>query len=408
MTEEEVFPEYSGRSLADIPGTVFSLFDLETDLTELNEEVIDTDKEYENVVLLLIDGLGVSQVESFSRGFFQKMKQKGEMETITSVFPSATPATLTTINTGRTPKEHGLLGWEMYYEEVDYNIYTLPFMTVDGDKPQEVSENAEPEMLFEGEPIYPELAAKDVECYSIGKKDVIDSEYTELTAEGSEKVPYLNTADMALQIRKTLEENKGRKYVYAYTADIDSIAHLRGPKTEDEENQLEMISETLQRNLVEKLDDEVAENTLLLITADHGQIKHGEKIDLFQWDKVAECLKTDENGELITPTGNAGRSVFLHVKEDKLDELQTFLTEKLDAKVLKTQEALEQGYFGEGKKAERFEKRAGQLTIISEDRRLHWGEPETLEDIGVHGGLHPEEMQIPLLQARLSCLTDDA
>jgi hypothetical protein len=400
MSKEEVFPEYEGRSLADIPGTVFSLFNLETDLTELDEDVIDTDEDYENVVLLLIDGLGASQVENFSRGFFQKMKEKGDMKTITSTFPSATPATLTTISTGRTPKEHGLLGWEMYYEEIDSNIYTLPFVTVEGEKPQ--SEGGDPEMLFEGEPIYSDLSENGVDCFSIVKDDIKDSEYTELTSEGSEKVPYLNTADMALQIRKTLEENSGDKYVYAYTADIDSIAHMRGPKTEDEENQLEMISKTLQRNLVEQLDEEVAENTLLLITADHGQIKHGEKVELFQWDKVAECLKTDSDGELITPTGNAGRSVFLHVKEEKVDELQNFLDEKLDAKVLKTGEALEQGYFGEGEKAERFEKRAGQLTIISEDRKLHWGEPETLEDVGVHGGLHPEEMNIPLLKVKLS------
>ena len=397
---EEIFPKYGGRSLADIPGTVLSLFDIETELAELDEEVIDTEKEYENVVLLLIDGLGVSQVENFSRGFFQEIKEKGELKEITSTFPSATPATLTTISTGRKPKEHGLLGWEMYYEEIDTNIFTLPFVTVEGEKPQ--SEGGDPEILFEGEPIYPELETEGVNCFNIVKDDIKDSEYTELTGKGSEKVPYLNTADMALQIRKTLEENEGEKYVYAYTADIDSIAHMRGPKTEDEENQLEMISKTLQRNLVEELDEEVAENTLLLITADHGQIKHGEKVDLFQWDKVAESLKTDGEGELITPSGNAGRSVFLHVKEDKVEELQDFLDEKLDARVLKTEEALEQGYFGEGEKADRFEKRAGELTIISGERKLHWGEPETLEDTGVHGGLHPEEMEIPLMKVRLS------
>lgn len=402
MSKETVFPKYGSKSLAEIPGTIFSLFDIQTEFTELDENIIDTDRDYENVVLILVDGLGVSQLENFSSGFFEKIKENGEINKITSVFPSATPATLTTINTGRTPKEHGLLGWEMYYEEIDSKIFTLPFTTVNGEKPQDVFEDVDPKMLFEGEPIYPKLSQEGINCFSIIKREIVDSEYTEMIKEGSKKVPYLNTADMALQIRRTLEENEGNKYVYAYTADVDSISHLKGPKTEDEENQLEMISKALQRNLVEKIDKEVAENTLLMITADHGQIKHGEKVDLFQWDKVVECIKTDDNGDLITPSGNAGRSVFLQVKEGKIDELHSFLSEKLDAEVLKTEEALEQGYFGEGEKGENFDKRAGELVIISNGEKLHWGETDELEDIGVHGGLHPEEMEIPLLKAKPS------
>jgi len=42
--------------------------------------------------------------------------------------------------------------------------------------------------------------------------------------------------------------------------------------------------------------------------------------------------------------------------------------------------------------------------IISNSDKIHWQEPEKLEDIGVHGGLHPEEMEIPLLTVELSKL----
>ncbi|MBC5793178.1 MAG: alkaline phosphatase family protein [Nanohaloarchaea archaeon] len=401
---EKVFPKYGEASLADIPGTVLSLFNIESDLTRLDEDIVNSEEDYENVVVILIDGLGLNQLENFSRGFFEEAKQSGELKGITSVFPSATPATLTSINTGKTPKEHGLLGWEMYYEEIDSNIFTLPFLTTEGEKPQDAFEEVDPKMLFEGEPIYPRLEQNDVNCFSVTKEDIVDSEYTEMVKKGSEIVPYLNTADMALQIRRTLEENEGKKYIYAYTSDIDSISHMRGPKTEDERNQLEMISETLNRNLVEEMDEETAEDTLVLITADHGQIEHDEKVDLFQWDNVGESLKTDDNGDLITPTGNGGRSIFLHVKEEKLDELHSFLNEKLDAEVMKTETALEEGYFGEGELADNFKARAGELVIVSNDNKIHWGEPWNLEDIGVHGGLHQEEMKIPLLKFELSDL----
>jgi len=397
-----VFPNYDGGSLADIPGTIFSLFDIDSELSELNEDIIDVEKDYQNVILILVDGLGTSQLENFSSGIFEEIRDIGGLESITSVFPSATPATLTSINTGKTPKEHGLLGWEMYYEEIDSKLFTLPFITVDGERAQEAFTEADSRMLFEGEPIYPKLKDNGINCFSIIKREIIDGEYTELTAYGSEKVSYHNTADMALQIRKTLEERKGRKYIYAYTADIDSIAHIRGPKTEDEANQLEMISNALKRNLVENISDDIAEDTLILITADHGQIKHGEKIDLFSFDEVTECIETDIDGELITPSGNAGRSVFLHVKDGRVNDIYRFLNQKLDAKVLKTEEALEEGYFGQGEKAEDFDKRAGDIVIISDKEKLHWGETSELEDIGVHGGLHEEEMRIPLMKAKLS------
>lgn len=404
MTQEKSFPDYGNASLADIPGTVMSLFDLESDLTQLNQEIVDTEENYENVVLILIDGLGMEQLENFSRGFFETAREAGDLEEITSVFPSATPATLTSLNTGRSPKEHGLLGWEIYFEEIDSNLFTLPFITTEGEKPQDVFEDVDPQMLFEGEPIYPKLSENGVNCFSISQRDYMDSEFTEMVSKGSEVVPYLNTADMAFQIRRTLEQNEGRKYIYAYTADIDLIGHLRGPKTESETNQLEMISGSLQRNLVEEMDRESVEKTLVLITADHGQIQHGEKVNLFQWEKVGKNLETDDEGDLITPTGNGGRSIFLHVKEAKVGELESFLDEKLDAEVMKTEKALEEGYFGEGEAAEKFMARAGELVIIPKGNKICWGEPENLEEEGVHGGLHPEEMEIPLLKFELGDL----
>lgn len=406
MSEKEVFPEYSGRSLAEIPGTVFSIFNIETELEKLDEEILDTSKDYENVLLILIDGFGLSQLENFSGGFFEKIIQVGELNKITSVFPSATPATLTSINTGRKPVEHGLLGWEMYYREIDSKIVTLPFRTLDGEKPHEIFEDFEPEMLFEGEPVYPELSEKGVKCFSVTSRETVDSEYTGLVKKGSEKISYLNTADMMLQIKNTLEEENGKKYIYGYTPDVDSIGHLRGPKTPDEKNQLEMISDALERNLVENIDQNKVEDTLVMITADHGQIRHGEKIDLFQWEEVTDCIKKDGNGDLITPSGNPGRSVFLHVEDGKIGQVQSFLEGKIGGKVLKTEEAVEKGYFGEEDECEKFRDRAGELVIIGDEDKIYWSEPEELEDIGVHGGLRKEEMEIPLLTAELSELVE--
>lgn len=397
MDGEEMLPEYGEASLAEIPGTVTRLLDEENSLEAFSREILDSEESYDNVVLILIDGLRFDAAEE-AGGFFEEVRKHGYLEQITSVFPSATPATLTTLNTGRKPLGHGLLGWEMHYKEIDRSIFTLPFRTVEGGDPEE--EGLDPGELFEGRPFYPEM--EDVKTFSLVKRDIQDSEYTGLTSKGSEKVPYSNTTDMALKLRKILENEEGKKYVYGYTADVDSASHLEGPHSEEVENQIKTISEVLERNLVEFLDEDDAEDTLMLITSDHGQIAGGERVDLLQWDKVHECVERKKNEELKGPSGNAGRSVFLHVKDNRVEELKNFLQDRIDAEVLKTEEAVEKDLFGPGEKAEKFRDRAGDLTIISHGRKIHWFRPEEIEDEGFHGGLHPDEMRVPLLFCELS------
>ena len=402
---EELRPEYGEGSLADVPGTVMELLGVENDLSSLSEDIIDTDRSFETVVVILVDGLRYDRVEKTDTGFFGEAKEKGSLEKITSVFPSATPATLTTLNTGRRPLGHGLLGWEMYYREFEDHIFTLPFRTREGDSPEDVY-GFRPENLFEGSSIYEKLSKSGIDCFSVVDRELEDSEYTELTSSGAEKVSYYDTADMALKVGEVLGEKDGGEYIYGYTPDVDSVSHLEGPGTEAVKNQVEKISNTLERNLVEGLEPEEMEDTLVIVTSDHGQIEAGERIDLLQWDKVPECIEKDENGDLIEPSGNAGRSVFLHVEDGKNDELKSFLDQKLDAQVLKTQEAIDEGLFGTGLEAEKFRDRAGDLTIISRGRKIHWFRPETLEDVGFHGGLHEKEMNIPLLYCELSDLQD--
>jgi len=399
MSDERVFPAYGESSLAELPGTVMDLLDIDNDLSSFSDELIDSESSYENVVVVLVDGLRFDMAKN-AGGFFERARENGSIEKCTSVFPSATPATLTTLYTGRRPLGHGLLGWEMYYEEIEDHIFTLPFTVKDGPHPSE--EGLGIDDLFEGDSIYPGMKEAGIDVFTVSKRDLVGSDYSSVASKGSSSIGYENTADMALKIKNTLENNDGRKFVYGYTADVDSVSHFEGPESEAVRNQIEMISDCLERNLVDRLSEDVAEDTLFMITSDHGQIEGGEKVDLLQWDKVAECVEKDSNGDLIGPSGNAGRSVFLHVEDGKVKELQEFLQDKIDAEVLRTEDAIEKGLFGSGVEAERFRDRAGDLTIISNGKKIHWFRPETLEDVGFHGGLHRKEMEIPLLYCDLS------
>ncbi|MEF8880650.1 MAG: alkaline phosphatase family protein [Candidatus Nanohaloarchaea archaeon] len=402
--EQYVEPEYGENSLVEVPGTICSLLDVETELSELSSSKFESvDTEVENVIFILIDAFGNKQWESFGKGTFQEIESKGKVTSITSTFPSMTPATLTTLSTGLQPIEHGLLGWEMYFNEIDEKLLTLPFTTSDWEDPKEaLDKEVNPEILFEGNSIYKKLEENGVNVFSVLNKDISDSRYTELSHKGSEVIPALNVADSMLKTRRKLE-NEGKTYVYNYVSEVDTIDHRKGPMTEDETNQLKMISDSIRRNLVNELEEEIAEKTLLLISADHGQIIEEGKTDLMKFEKVQRCLKKDSEGDTITPCGG-GRSIFLHIQEEKVSELQKFLKEEINARVLKTEEAVEKNLFGDKPSGQKFYDRAGELVIIPNGREVYWHNTEEIEQIGYHGGLNPQEMNIPFAAVKLADL----
>lgn len=69
-------------------------------------------KNYRNVVLLIMDGMGINVLErTLSENAFLRDHVIAE---ISSVFPPTTTAATTSILTGKTPAEHGWIGWPCY------------------------------------------------------------------------------------------------------------------------------------------------------------------------------------------------------------------------------------------------------------------------------------------------------
>jgi hypothetical protein len=105
-------------------------------------------------------------------------------------------------------------------------------------------------------------------------------------------------------------------------------------------------------------------------------------------------------GELIVPAGSA-RDMFLYVKDELLDEAQEFLSKGLDGKaeMVKTKWLIENGYFGP-EISPKFRARVGNLVILPHRyESVWWYEKDKFEQrfYGHHGGLTPQEMEIPLI-----------
>jgi predicted AlkP superfamily pyrophosphatase or phosphodiesterase len=404
---EQLLPDYGGKSLYKVPGTVAELLGADVD-----RESLGRDKEYENVVLVLLDGFGFKhwRENAEDHNFLSNLKRNGDTECLTTCYPSETAAAITTVNTGLNPSSHGLIGWNMYFEDFDASIKTLPFRTQDGEDPSEVyGEDFDKGVLFDGEPIYHLLSEKGVDSHVLVPENIAESSDKDDKStmfRAAEKIGYDNLSDLSVNIRKSLEEAEGKNYFYIYIPLIDKVSHFEGSQSEEYQAQLSQISHMLQELVVEQLDEEKMKDTLLALTADHGfiDIEPEENIDILKYDKVEKNLK-EVNGEKLMPVGSP-RNVHLHLKEGKTQEVKQFLEEELEAHIWTGKEAIEEDLFGKEYRKD-FEKRIGDLIVCGKNQAIwHSNEPEEIEIKGYHGGLSKQEMQIPFITAELQKLKE--
>ena len=365
----------------------------------------------ENVVLMILDGFGMSAFQRQSgEGFVRSISSKGIVRPITTVFPSTTAAALTTFATGLTPQEHGLHEWFLYIKDLDAVIATLPFSFASDPGRETLRGRMKPSALFAGEPIFSRLKEAGVEAWSFVSRALAYTSYTSLVHRNSKKVAYSSSSDMVALLRKSIESAKGPSFFYVYWSYIDSIEHRYGPFTEESELEAAAISFVIQKGLVERLDRQSAKRTLLIVTADHGQVpvKPEKTIYLNRYRSAVKALGRLQSGRPLPATGSA-RDVFLHVQPDELDRAKEILAKRLNgrASVIRVEDAMEAGLFGLGKASKKFRERSGNLLILPHGHGTVWyrDTPDyALELRGHHGGLSEEEMTVPLAVARMSDL----
>ena len=165
-----------------------------------------------NVVTILCDGMGSNIMDRIlSKDSFLL---KYRIKSITTVFPATTVAATTSMMTGLNPVETAMLGWDMYYKDIDKTITT--FMNSEkGDEEytplQEAIEYKNKHMITKS--IMEEINEK-------GK----DSGYI-LFPFG--KNPYVDIEDLYNKI-ETLCNEEGKKYIYAYDTEPDHTMHELG------------------------------------------------------------------------------------------------------------------------------------------------------------------------------------
>lgn len=422
------WPAYGDYSFDRVPGTAARALGVELDRALPPATVPDGD--YERVVVLLIDGYGWDRFQAGETpSLLSRATDAGETTAITSVYPSETAAAITALNTGQTPAEHGLLGWNLRLPSVDRTVQTLPFLTRPADDRRAAAAAAgadptDPALsptddprdltaatdgavdgadLFDGESVYERLAAAGVESHAVQPSSVAGGPYGERALAGATIHGVDSVAEFGLSIRRRLTAATAPTYLYAYWPNVDGAAHATGTRSDDYRAELAAVCGAVEREL-DRLPDATAEETLLVVTADHGH-RHADPsaaVDLTDLPRVWGNLARHDDGRPVLPTGGP-RNLHLHLQPGTEATVRGALADAaFEARVLDGDAAVDAGLFGDGSVSSKLRERVGDLVVVPKSVGVWIGEePRKLGFVGHHGGQHPEEMYVPFLAVPL-------
>ena len=379
-----VTPNYSGLGISDIIPSVQKGFGLPSQrgLQNLDPSMF---KDVKNVVFFVCDGLGYDFLNKTS------LLKKMEGFPITSVAPSTTPVALSTLATGLTPQEHGLIGFWLYLEELGDVVSMLRFGPAsDMGSYQDVG--ILPEIFFPSKTTFETLGKKGISSAVVNKKDFAQSPLSQMIYRGAEMLPYHELPELFSKAHSFLNK-RGKKFLYLYWDNIDVISHMEGTKSKILKEQLAELEGELERFL-----GKLKPGTLFLLTGDHGEIN----IPMRKSESLLNHPDLLKN--LAAPPSGEFRLVYLYAKRGKKPAVKDYLESHFSKKayVLESSQLIERGFLGVGKPMKETLARIGDFTLIAKDNYLFtYPFLEGRGDIGFHGGLSKEEMLVPFLWKRV-------
>lgn len=381
-------PRYDAGGFAGIPQRIHDHFAL---------------GQYDAVVLFLVDGLGWRFIERFQDApFIKRLTNSGIVEKLTSQFPSTTAAHLTAIHTGQPVGESGVFEWFYYEPLLDRMIAPLLFSFAGELERDTLKSLVDARKLYPTKTLYNSLRNSGIESHVFGIRDYTPSTYSNVVMNGAALNSFKTLPEALVNLGILLEKQTKPTYIHVYFDKVDSLCHEYGPAAPQTEAEIETFLLIMEHYFTRVFSGK--KRVLFLMTADHGASEVDPKTTVFlntdtRFAGVERFIKSNRKGELLVPAGSA-RDMFLYIKEDLLDEAQAFLAGQLEGKadVVKVSELMAEGYFGPILSSE-FRSRVGNLVILSHQYESAWWYIKNKFEqryYGHHGGLTPQEMEIPL------------
>src|SRR5438105_9562779 len=402
-------PDYDGGGLLNVAATVLDLLGARDDTDPPPLRALDPvlREGVRQVVVVLADGLGTGQLRAlcaagdtpFIASLLARAQARDQAQLIeaTTIFPSTTAAAITTLNTARTPQEHGNIAYFIWLEEfaaVTQMLRWGPGVTRRGSFFD--NQTIDPRDYVKVPSVHRRLRERGAMSYVVEPEIFRKEAMTRMHAAEANYAGYFLPSTMGVQVRELLETRPwGERpaYLYAYWSGIDATAHIYGPSSSACATEAALFDLDLSRALA----DRPAGDTLVLLTADHGHATTNP-------DKLIDLVGDEElRGMLRNPIAGEPRCAFLHT--DAPAKVRAHLERRYPGAffLFDRDEAIEAGLFGRGD-AEVARRRIGEVcAMLTDDRAasIVRVDGQTFRHRGSHGGMTHDEMDIPILAWRV-------
>jgi hypothetical protein len=362
VVDKPVLPDYPGGCITNI---VPALLDGTVEApTWLPAAALDADQ----VVLLVLDGLGWEQLQE--RRHLAPTLAGLVGGPITSVSPSTTATALTSIATGLTPGQHGVVGYRVAVDHEVLNV--LRWTTPKGDARRRIDPH-----WFQ-----PNAAFCSQRPCIVTKAEFVSSGFSGAHLSEVRFNGYRVPSTLLVEVRQALQS--GEPFVYAYYDGIDKVAHEYG-LADHYDAELRAVD-----RLVADMLNELPSGAALVITADHGQVDVGDNLVDLHPDVTAQV--SFQSGE--------GRFRWLHARPGRAEVLmEAARAHHGDTGwIRRRDETVEEGWWGD-RVTDAARQRLGDVALVAREPVSYVDAADSgpFHLIGRHGSLTPAEMYVPLL-----------
>lgn len=359
-------PDYE-NSMINITSSIMKFYNHKSSYKSL--EILDNilNDKYKHISFLILDGLAPYVVEKTLNE--NDILRKNIVSILSAVFPPTTACAIPCSASGKLALETGWVGWENHFKDI--NLDLVMFNGINYKTGQKTGIN--------------------VKNNYIPYDNYFNSFDTYISDLEPSFLPggFDTLKDMLKRMLK-IQNEKDKSFTYAYWTEPDSTMHIYGTD-----------SLTL-KNVIDRLNDDIEyyyenmnEDSILIITADHGHIDV-ERIKLYEYEDIMSLLKRSPSNE--------GRCLFFEINDGKHKEFEDTFNKYFKSiyNLYRKDEFLELGFLGDVNKYKVnpiIHDFIGDFVAVAKSN-YYFEYVKSEEDIPFkshHAGLTSKEMEVPLI-----------
>lgn len=354
-------PDYGGGSIVNLVAEIEARLGGDPPNPGLHPDIGEHIPASEGYVVVVFDGLGSGQLGHSAAAPLRAARRAD----IDAPFPATTTVSLASLATGLTPRQHGLLGYQLWLPETETVVNTIKWTTLWG-----AGVDYATNRFLPGPNLWERMGARNIEAVTVQPAQFDRTPLTRALYRGCRFEAAYLAEDL---VSVTAAAAGPGRIVFTYVPHVDFAAHVHGQESREYAEALH-IAATVWGGLTARVADGVA----VLGTADHGHVD-------FLKPQQHRIAKQDHKDRTFYGDGRA-----MFVRGDG-----TSLAEALPATWIDIETAHD--WWGPTQDHPAFAERAPDGILLADDDALLLHRFSDDRMVGNHGAMTPAEQKVPLL-----------